>query len=663
MNNADSEHKSLDFVKNYICPSCGGKLKFSHEDDVGTQWFRCKKCGESTTNPLVELKKEPNTEKERPQKPEKTCGLCAYWWTLQCPFLDDAKKGILQRTDDACGEFHPKNTKSPYFNDGKFMPKLLADSIMEMEHFITFISSKEIYVWRENYFQPLGEVVIEQHCKDLLQGEFRKNRFSEVAEYIRACTFVNTHEPDKSLMNIENGILNIETGELKSHDPEYLFFNKLTVKYDPTEKGEKIQKFIREITGSEEDAKVLEEAVGYCLYRSYPHQKALALVGEGSNGKSTFLSLVRSFLGTNNVSGRGLIDLEFNRFAKASLFGKLANIYADLSDDTLKRTGTFKMLTGGDVIEAENKFKNSFTFVNYAKFLFSCNKLPEASDNTDAFFRRWIIMVFPNIFKGDNCDPNILEKLTVPEELSGLLNIALQGLKRILENDGFSYSKSTEDTREDYIRKSDPLAAFVMDNIEESKTSMIFKQLLYSLFAFYCRENSLPAVNKDTFFKNISKYVTVTQVRIRRKDVHGRPYAFKGITLTDEGKELWSKQSKGSEGSKGSNLFSILIKEEEEKKPVSHKNNVENIQKTLSEIKVKIGKTLDPSDPLDLANIMVSVKSWCLTKRNERSEISLLELSSFIDKELKQQPQRVIKLAFDQGILMPSPKPGKAVVV
>lgn len=440
----------------------------------------------------------------------------------------------------------PPHAGNYFDSNHKFVPKWLADDIMTMEHFITFIGSKEIYIWRDGYYQPFGEVAIEQHCKDLLECDFRKSRFGEVAEYIRASTFTNLDEPPRNLVNVQNGVLNIETERFQPHDPQYHFFNKLNVTYNPICKGERVHSFLGEVASSEEDAWVLEEMVGYCLYRGYPYHKALALVGEGANGKSTFLALVKEFLGRENVSSKGLGDLEINRFAKASLFGKLANIYADLSDDTLQRTGTFKMLTGGDVIEAEKKFKDSFTFVNYAKLLFSCNKLPEVYDNTDAFFRRWIIIVFPNIFKGDNCDPNILEKLTAPDELSGLLNIALKGLMRILENEGFSRARSTEETREDYIRKSDPLAAFIMDCIEESQNSILLKQQLYSLFAFYCRENNLPAVNKDTFFKNVSKHVTVTQVRVNRKDIPGRPYGFKGITLTKQGNELWSNQSNQS---------------------------------------------------------------------------------------------------------------------
>lgn len=78
----------------------------------------------------------------------------------------------------------------------------------------------------------------------------------------------------------------------------------------------------------------------------------------------------------------------------------------------------------------------------------------------------------------------------------------------------------------------------------------------------------------DTFYlKNISKHVTVTQVRVNRKDIPGRPYGFKGITLTELGKELGSKQSNQS------GVSHILLNMEDE----AAGNN-------------KIGKTLDSSD-------------------------------------------------------------------
>jgi len=425
--------------------------------------------------------------------------------------------------------------KNDFFEDGKFQPELLAKRIMDIERFITDYYSKEIFVWRNGYYQPIGEQVIEEHARTLLGSELRRNRLNETVAYIRASTYTMIREPPPHLINLENGIYDLITGELKPHDPSLHFFNKIPVKYDPNAECPAIQKFLEEITGSKEDAEILIEMVGYCLYRGYPIQKALMLVGDGANGKTTFLSLLTRFLGHENVSNRSLHELETNRFAKASLFGKLANIYDDLPDKALRQTGTFKMLTGGAPIEAEKKFRNSFTFINYAKLIFSANKVPEATDDTDAFFRRWIIITFPNKFEGENCDPHLIEKLTKPEELSGLLNLALQALRRLLEQGRFSHSKTTDEIREDYIRKSDPLAAFVMDCLEQDMESWILKKDLYNIFTAYCRMHKLPAVSNRTFFQNLPKHIAVTEFRPRIKD--RQPRALKGIRLSDYAKK------------------------------------------------------------------------------------------------------------------------------
>jgi putative DNA primase/helicase len=306
-----------------------------------------------------------------------------------------------------------------------------------------------------------------------------------------------------------------------------MFFNKIPVKYDPEADCPAIKKFMREITNSEDDMTILEEVLGFCLYREYFIAKSLMLVGDGSNGKSTFLNLAKTFLGQKNVSGRSLQDLELHRFAKADLHSKLANIYADLPDKALQSTGIFKMLTGRDLISAEKKFSHPFHFVNYAKLMFSANKVPEANDDTSAFFRRWIIIIFPKAFTGSNADPYILEKLTTETELSGLLNLALAGLKRLLKTGEFSHSKTTEEVKEDYIRKSSPTAAFLMDCIETDSDAFIEKKSLYVVFAEYCRTLKLPTVTQDTFFKNLPKYAAVADYKPTIKGT--RFYAFKGL--------------------------------------------------------------------------------------------------------------------------------------
>lgn len=591
------------------------------------------------------------------KKPEKTHSECAYWMTPNCPWFDEAKKGTLKPTDDAedCSSFYPKSQKGSsgnYFDEhNKFIPKLLAEEIMSSQHFVTMMDNEEIYVYMDGHYQPYGEVLIKKECRDRLQDEYRKNRASEVIDYIKTSTYTKRREEPANLIPVENGILDLSSNpaELKPYNPQCMFFNKLPVKYDPEATCPNINKFHAEITGSKEDVTILEEVLGFCLHREYFIAKALMLVGEGSNGKSTWLALAKKFLGIRNVSGRSLQDLEEHRFAKADLHTKLANIYADLPDRALQRTGIFKMLTGRDLIAAEKKFRDAFHFVNYAKLMFSANKVPEAYDDTSAFFRRWIIIVFPNVFTGEDADPHILDKLTTEEELSGLLNLVLARLNGLIENGMFSHSKTTEEIKEDYIRKSSPIAAFVMDVLETDSDAFIVKKQLYNVFTEYCRQTGAPTVTQDTFFKNLPRHVAVADYRPRIKGK--RLYTFKGIKYKLPTKAAVSTVSMVSR------VFYTLIEQK-----ADYKNGY-NVKELPSDGLIKIGITLDSIDSLDTEPIMFSVKSWCRTNRDERSEISLLDLTEFIKKDLNGNPQRIIELAKREAILMPSPKPGKAVVV
>ncbi|MGC2683941.1 MAG: DUF5906 domain-containing protein [Candidatus Nitrosopolaris sp.] len=134
--------------------------------------------------------------------------------------------------------------------------------------------------------------------------------------------------------------------------------------------------------------------------------------------------LIEAFLSEYNCSHRSLQDLDKNRFAAADLYGKHVNTFAGLKSIKLSETGNFKMLVSGDSITAERKFEHPFTFRNYAKLIFSTNEIPESNDKTDAFYDRWIIFHFDKKFQCGPEDTKMMEKITTPEELSGLLNLA-----------------------------------------------------------------------------------------------------------------------------------------------------------------------------------------------------------------------------------------------
>jgi putative DNA primase/helicase len=162
-------------------------------------------------------------------------------------------------------------------------------------------------------------------------------------------------------------------------------------------------------------------------------QKAILLVGEGANGKSVYLAGLRTFLGRTNVASETLHRLESNRFAVAQLVGKLANICPDLPSASLAGSSVFKLITGGDCITGEWKFKQPFPFVPFARLIFSANHFPRSADASHAYFRRWIILPFGRTFDPSEQIPReVLDaQLAAPSELSGLLNKALGAVAAI----------------------------------------------------------------------------------------------------------------------------------------------------------------------------------------------------------------------------------------
>lgn len=147
---------------------------------------------------------------------------------------------------------------------------------------------------------------------------------------------------------------------------------------------------------------------------------------------------------------------------------------------------------------------------------FSTNKVPEVFDDTTAFFTRWILVTFPNTFTGDKENRKLLDELTTEEELSGFLNWALEGLRRLRANNWvFSNSKSTEKIHEEYIRKSSPIQAFLMDCTSDKPDAQVTKRDIYDAFCEYCRQQHLPIVTSDTFFKNLPKFKKIEEARPR----------------------------------------------------------------------------------------------------------------------------------------------------
>jgi putative DNA primase/helicase len=409
--------------------------------------------------------------------------------------------------------------------------RFLVEEILSRLHIKTLEDTHEILYYRDGIYVRDGEQKILAELQEIAGFELTNSMRSEVLATIRAMTFTPREEFDRdpNLLNFKNGLVNIETGEEFVHSPKFLCMTQMPVEYRPGVGCPQIAKFLKE-TLDPEQVKVVVKMLGYILLKNVKYEKAFLLVGEGSNGKSTLIKLVVSFVGTENASQVSLQELTADRFASAHLYGKMVNVFADLKADKINDSGYFKLLVSGDRIRAQKKHQQPFEFSNYAKLVFSANRIPDTADDSYAYFRRWVILRFDRTFEGTAKDESLIEKLTMPEELSGLLNMALGGLKRLKAEHGFEHT-DIEEIRELYKEGASKIKDFINEQCELDTTNpelTVSTYELHNTYAGYCR-------GKGTSFLDITRFgeeLKALGVKHQRKRKKGsREYVYVGISL------------------------------------------------------------------------------------------------------------------------------------
>jgi P4 family phage/plasmid primase-like protien len=253
----------------------------------------------------------------------------------------------------------------------------------------------------------------------------------------------------------------------------------------------------------------LLELIGYTtIVFEYPLHKAFMLLGRGSNGKSTYLRMLKDILGRHNIASiplQAFTDLDY-RFLWASLVGRMANIFADLPRTPLSYTGVFKVLTGEDDLILDRKGKEPIrSYTNYAKMIFSANELPRTMDLTYAFFRRWIIVDFPNAFTED---PAWYDRSITPELRDLALTVGLEAMREVLERGAFT---GEVDVRDRWLEESDPIYRFIKDlerlNLaRRDPNGNVEDKTLYRIYAEWARAQDVEVLAKAVFTRELEKY-------------------------------------------------------------------------------------------------------------------------------------------------------------
>jgi len=265
------------------------------------------------------------------------------------------------------------------------------------------------------------------------------------------------------------------------------------------------------------------------------------LVGDGRNGKDKSLELIKRTIGIDNCCSVPLSSLVPDSFIISEFFGKMANIAGEIGNNDLKDTSMFKALTGRSLVSGQRKFLNSLSFVNYSKFIFACNDLPFAYDNSRGFWDRWILIEYPFTFVSkkelnenkDNKffklrDEGIIDKITQPKELSGLLNKFLDGLNNLILNKNFSSTRGTDEIKNIWVRKSNSVMAFCVDLIEENYDKYILKKDFRKRYVNYCKEHKIKPKSDYVIKRTLNEMFGASESSVADEN-HKYNYVWDGI--------------------------------------------------------------------------------------------------------------------------------------
>ena len=378
----------------------------------------------------------------------------------------------------------------------------------------------QLHVYSDGIYAP-GEAEIESRMIGHIPNLSAAKRM-EVLKYLNVLIRENTHAGDANLIAFRNGIYNLETEEFEEFDPSKIVTNRINHDYNPDASYPLLDATLDKLSCNDPDVRaLLEEAVGYCFYRRNELRKSFILTGDKKNGKSTYLAMVKELLGDDNTSALDLGELG-DRFSGASLFGKLANIGDDIGDEFIPNPALFKKIVSGDRIKGENKGQKEFFFNPYCKLLFSANNIPRIKDKSGAVIDRLVIIPFDAKFSADDkdFDPYIKYKLITEESLEYLILLGLQGLKRVLQNRGFTSSTKVDASLEEYRENNNPILLFFKEISEDDVLNESTKKV-YGKYSEFCLANTFTPLSNVEFSKQVKKHYNVD---IANKSINGKKY-------------------------------------------------------------------------------------------------------------------------------------------
>lgn len=454
-------------------------------------------------------------------------------WARACTGAIEKTAIERVREGDPCAVEEAERGKDPtrFFDPKHGLKAVTLRQAVERTGKLAVGPGKLIYRHHEGLWTPDGEAEIFRRSQRLLGQRYRPAHSANVLSVVvNRVPLITDENQDVQYINLPNGLLDWESGELIPHNPHIISTARVPIAWDEDAECPAIDQFFREVF-PDDAIELAYEILGYMLYNDNPLHKAILLYGSGRNGKGTFIRLARMLVGHNNISAVTPQALDSSQFSSAQLYGKLANLVGDVDPRIFKSTEQFKQLTGGDYMMAQHKHKDPFVFRCRALMVAAFNSLPRTADTTEGFFSRWAVVPFTAFFPAGVADPTLITRLTAPGELQGLLRYAVGGLQTVMRRGKFTTPRSVEEATQRFRNEADPMRAFIEECIKFDTHAFTVRAEIYARYASWSVTNGFHAMSASRFYEGFTmSAVDMSETMIRAAKRRGE-HGYVGVTI------------------------------------------------------------------------------------------------------------------------------------
>ncbi len=396
-----------------------------------------------------------------------------------------------------------KTAKSFFYYDGKVWK-------IDDEGLISYHLTKLLQKGLFRYIGRKGTDVQKYYTK-YVEGLSSRAKRETMLKEARDFNFVDSSMWDArgELFNCQNGVYNLNTHDFLPHNPDYLLTKISNVVYKPDAKSEDWEKFIGEVTELKDKERYLQIKFGYGITSDTSEESFDIIFGSSTrNGKSTVLETISYTLGSyaQNVNPETLAQKPRDSRSPSEDVARLNGCRFLVCPEPPKRmvfdVARVKTFIGRDTLTARNLYEKSFEFVPCFKLFMNTNYLPVVTDDTLFSSGRVRVITFDRHFKENEQDKTLKDRLKTPENISGIFNWILEGLK-IFQREGITVPQCIKDATKEYRESQDKINQFITDTLEEKTDGVLMIKDLYPRYFDWCHNNGYGVESKKTFIEDL----------------------------------------------------------------------------------------------------------------------------------------------------------------